>query len=461
MDPGDSPRSINLWLICACAALDGADLMILPASFRAMESSLALPPVQLATLAIGQAVAFAMSGPLWANLADNGFPRKKLLCAGACAWSICSLLLGFVSNFQIMVAIRIVNGVALSMVTPIGQLIVAEASPYSRRGYNFGWIDLSRSFGQLFSAVVMTSISNQTVLGVEGWRFGLFAMAWFSLALAILITFLMDERPRQWHPERVSILNELRKFVAYFEIPTFTVIVVQGIFNTIPYAALSFGTLYFQYLGMADWQAAAVFSMVHFGGGLGALLGGVIGDRLAAVSPSYGRPLTAQMSVFFGIPLAAIIFSVRSVEGGMYFNVGGLMLMLGLFSSWSMPGCIKPILLQIVSAGSQASAMAWMLAVEQTFGRFIGPLAVGLISEKVFGYTSTTDQLDTMAAEVRSANADALGKSLLLATILPWSICFGLYGFLHYTYRHDVRSEGLLNKASSKPSGADDIVDYS
>jgi len=467
MEIGDTNtrQSVNLWLICALAALDGMDMAILPAIFRAMEASLAFSPIQLAILAVAQACAHVTSCPAWGCLVDSGFPRKDLIGAAAFGISICSLLLGFVSNFQTMVALRITNGICLGSMGPIAASIVAEESDPSRYGYNFGWIEFSTyGIGTVISSLVITSISNLTVLGVEGWRFGLFAMAFLSCSFAILIRFLMDERSRQWHPERLSIQTELGKLFTYLQIPTFAVLVLLGMILTITTAAMNFATLFFQYLGMADWQAATVTSMLLFGTGLGGLLGGVIGDRFAAMSPSYGRPLTGQISVFLGIPFAAAVFSMQSSEGLMYLNIGGLMFMFGLFSPWFMTGCSKPILLQIVPAGSQASAVGWLLCLENAVGRFIGPLAVGFISEKVFGYTTnvqTREQVDAMTAETRSANAEALGKSLLFTTTLPFAICFVLYGILHYTYRHDVRSEGLLSKESSRVSGADGIVEYS
>lgn len=42
----------------------------------------------------------------------------------------------------------------------------------------------------------------------------------------------------------------------FFRLPTFCVMIVQGIFGTMPWTALSFMALFFQLSGISDGQAA-------------------------------------------------------------------------------------------------------------------------------------------------------------------------------------------------------------
>lgn len=405
-----------------------------------------MTPSKLAVLIVAQDVAFAVAGPFWASLADNGVSRRLLLSSGAIAWGLLTMILAFVSEFYFMVVLRALNGACLGLILPITQAVVAEDSPLSERGYSFGLVEFSnKALGQMFSAVVVTSISNKEVFGFEGFRVAFFGVALLSLAVGSVVHLWMVDKPRPWTPENIGVTVELKKFLSYLRIPTFLVVVVQGMFGTIPGAALNFATMYFQYLGMPDFQAASTFAMYVLGGGCGSLVGGIIGDRLAAHTEDHGRPLTAQVSVILGIPLAYLAFTMRpSVDS--LFTIGGVMFMLGLFSSWCAAGCNKPIFLQIVPASSQASAVAWEFCVEHTSGHLIGPLAVGFISQHFFNYTPTTAQIPSMDPVIRMRNADALGKSLTLSTIIPWSICFLLFGFLHFTYKHDVRPMDLLDK---------------
>lgn len=450
-------RSGNLWLLCALATIDGMDLQLLPASFRALEASLGMSPPKLALLAVCQDVAFSLSGPVWGSLADNGFSRRRLLCLGATAWGILTMILAFVSNFHMMAMLRVLNGACLGLLVPITQSIIAETSSVGDRGYNFGLIQFSNNaIGQVVATLVVTSISNKMFFGVEGWRVAFFGVGLLSLVLAAVVSIFMEEKPRPYTPENVGIVTEFKKFVSYFKIRTFVVVVLQGMVGTIPGAALMFATMYFQYLGLLDWQAAAAFSMYVLGGGCGGLLGGIIGDRLAGYSRDHGRPFTAQMSVFLGIPLVAAVFTMKPPADNVLITMGGMMFMLGVLSSWCATGCNKPIFTQIVPPGSQASVMAWEFCLEHTSGHILGPVAVGYVSQHFFGYTSSTQQVQDMPPEVRLANADALGKSIALSTVLPWTLCFVLYGFLHYTYKHDCRPEGPLGKASDTKKLQDD-----
>jgi MFS family permease len=387
---------------------------------------------------ICQDVAFALAGPFWGSLADNGFPRKTLLCLGAGGWSLLSLTLAFVSTFEMMAILRCMNGTMLGMLVPIVQSIVADESEVRDRGYNFGWIDMcNKAIGQTVAIFAVTSMSNMTIFGMDGWRVAFLAVGVLSLVLALAVALLMQEKPRSWKPERVGIIVEAKKFMGYFQIPTFNVISLQGMFGTIPYAAMTFGTMYFQYRGLLDWQAAIVMGTLSIGGGLGSMVGGIIGDKMHRYSSTHGRPMTAQLSVLLGIPIVYVTFTCHPPPGSRVHVLAGLVFMLGLVCSWCSAGCNKPIFLEIIPKDSVASAMAWQSCLEHACGHFIGPMAVGYISEQVFSYSIETEQVSSMTPVVQEHNANSLGNAIAISTVLPWIACFCLYGFLHITYTLD------------------------
>jgi MFS family permease len=440
-------QDANLWLLCALAAIDGMDMQLLPASFRALEASLGMGPFMLAALVACQDVAFSVSGPFWASLSDNGFSRKVLLVTGAAGWGFLTLLLSVVSNFPMMIALRILNGACLGLLIPISQSMVADMPQVKERGYNFGWLDLcNKAVGQMTATLVVTSVSNKIILGIEGWRLAFASVALLSFAVAALVSIYMEESPRQWNPEGVGVLIELKKFVSYFKIRTFVVIVLQGMVGTIPWAALAFSTMYFQYLGMLDWQAAVASAACIFGSGLGSLLGGIIGDRLSDFSESHGRPLTAQLSVFLGIPIVLAIFTLNPPADSSFQSILPLMFVLGVVSSWCSSGCNRPVFCEIVPAKNRASFMAWEFCLEHTCGHIVGPVAVSLISKKMFHYAVERQQVSAMTPAARATNAHALGGAIAFSTTLPWIMCFLLYGLLHCTYKYDLPPVDLHQK---------------
>jgi len=64
-------------------------------------------------------------------------------------------------------------------------------------------------------------------------------------------------------------------------------------------------------------------------------------------------------------------------------------------------------------------------------------MAVGYISEQVFSYSVEKEQVSSMTPVVQEHNANSLGNSIAISTVLPWIACFCLYGFLHITYALD------------------------
>lgn len=425
--------------LCAISAVKGADLQLLPSSFRAMEVDLKLKPYALGTLALCQGVACAAAGPFWGNLVDSGMSRRLLMIAGTGSWGACTLALAFVSGFWNMALLRALNGAALAMLLPVVQSFVVDLSVKSERGYIFGWLYFFSNVGQVLSCLFVTPASNRIVLGIQGWRAALAIMGILSWVIMLFIPCMIKEVPRDFKMDRVGVLKELRKLGRFMRVPTFAVIILQGVFGTIPGAALSFATMYFQYMGISDSMSALINSLRIVGDACGGLLGGLIGDSLAQLSPPYGRAITAQISLLLCLPFVYAIFVAVPQDQSMVATFAGLLFMHGLTCSWVAPGCICPVLCDIVPKRSLASAYAWEMALVFASGNSIGPILVGWLSQRIFGYRLSTQQVHNMSPEARSQNAQALGKSLFLSSALPYAICAALFSLLYCTYTHDCR----------------------
>jgi MFS family permease len=70
---------------------------------------------------------------------------------------------------------------------------------------------------------------------------------------------------------------------------------------------MGFMAMYLHYCGHSDASAAMIVSAMLLGRALGGVLGGFLGDMLASRSPNHGRPLTAEASVFLGIPFTVAL----------------------------------------------------------------------------------------------------------------------------------------------------------
>lgn len=65
-------------------------------------------------------------------------------------------------------------------------------------------------------------------------------------------------------------------------------------------------------MGMSNSAASVMVALYLLCGGLGGLLGGWIGDKVAARWPDHGRIAATQFSVIVGVPFALVIFKVSA-----------------------------------------------------------------------------------------------------------------------------------------------------
>lgn len=437
-----------LYAVCA---IEGADLQLLPASFRALEVHLGLTPSSLAFLALCQALAQWTCTPIWGSLADRGFSRKRLLGCGALAWGTVTLLSAFATDYHLMVALRILNGMALGSLSPISQSLLVDATSSSDRGQYFGWVQFSSNVGNVLCALGTSTISQRIFLGyIEGWRVAFAAVAALSVILALAVFIFMPEPPQRPVDEAMpTIAGEMSRVWRYLRIPTFRVIVLQGMFGCIPWSAMSFALFYFQYVGVSDFGASALFSTSMIGSAIGGVLGGIVGDRMAVWSRRHGRPLTAQISVASGIPLIAMILA-RVPRDPSYFNTYAVLVFIfGLVSSWCAPGVNRPILSEIVDEPDRASVFAWLVTIDGSFAALFGAPMVGLLAEHAFGYQPSQLLISHMPYAQRQSNAAALAAAILWCTIGPWILCLLCFSFLHITYGQDVAEKTHCREPSA------------
>jgi predicted MFS family arabinose efflux permease len=286
----------------------------------------------------------------------------------------------------------------------------------------------------------------------HGWRLAFALVASASIMLAFAIFFFMPEPPRRQVDTLPTIGGEIEKLRRYLRIPTFRVIVLQGLFGCIPWSALSFTIFYFQYVGISDFGASFLFALCMGGGAIGGVVGGYVGDYLAKLSPLHGRAICAQISVFAGIPLIFIVFAgiPRAPE---YYNTYAIMIFsFGVMASWCSSGVNRPILAEIVEEGDRASVFAWLITIDGSFAALLGAPMVGFLAENVFGYHPSQQIIANMAPGHRHINADALGHALLWCCILPWVLCLICFSFLHVTYGKDIGAISERKKLLDTPA---------
>ena len=142
-----------------------------------------------------------------------------------------------------------------------------------------------------------------------------------------------------------SFLSEMKDVMkeakSVMKIPSFQIIVAQGVSGSFPWSALSFATLWLELIGFSHVTTAILWTLFVVAGSFGALFGGKMGDILAQRLPNSGRIMLSQISSASAIPLAAILLLALPDDPNTAFMHGLVLSIMGLSISWNGPATNK------------------------------------------------------------------------------------------------------------------------
>lgn len=433
------PRLLQLQ-VCALVFLAGLDMVLLHCCFLALRMDLGLSLGELSTLQVVQSVGATLSAPVWAALADGTHvSRKRILIVGAIGQGIVSLLLGFVTWWGPMIALRALNGMMLSSLKPLVDGIVADHTSKLRRGRMYGRVILAMHAGSFFGTLVGTPMSTSLFFGgLQGWRvvFGLSGLLGVVAGGWVAVSMDLPRREKSSKGQDVNaclIRKETKRLARFLRIPTFDVLILTGIFGTVGMSAGGFKTLYFQMVGIDDALAGTISSCGTVAVGLGVLLGGCIGDFFAARCKHHGRALTAQISIAMGIPLEFLmLWGIAPFNGNLAWYIV-LTCLHGVFATWPLTAAKLPLLSELVPEEDRPSLMAWDGTLEHLSGTLLGGPMVAFIASTFFGF----DEADVETGK-SSVNAQALGHASTVMICGPLTVCLFCWFLLHWSYPKDL-----------------------
>lgn len=441
----DDERRKTSFVVNLGTVMERLDEQLLPSLYAYVGRSLHASPTQLGTLTLARALVQALASPL-AGVLGHYANRIHVLVAGAALWGAMCLCFASVHSVAAGYPFWAMNGIGLSLLIPAAQSVTADYYSEERRGRAFGLLYLTGTLGALVGALYATNIGHLRPLGVEGWRFAFGTVALASWAIGALALALgVDPRvakdpkyrvARAADVEESSWRQTARDVWRVVTIPSFLIIILQGIVGTLPWYALAYETFYFQLVGMSDSQAAGLMALFLGFNAIGGLLGGHVGDWAAKRWPNHGRIAVCQLSVGIGVPLAIVLFKLLPMGG----SAGGVALYAlvlaatGLLITWASTACNNPIFAEIVPPHMRNLIFAFDRSFEGALAAMGAPL-VGILAERAFGFTGTAEVGSDLEENVRKARS--LGNALLVFTAVPWTLCAFFFSGLHWTYRRD------------------------
>ncbi len=156
-------------------------------------ASLHLTNGQIGALSSGLSICWAISGFVVGTLSDALGRRKSVLIITVVIFSVCSVVSGLASSFGVLLASRMLMGLAEGPILPIAQSLVVLESSESRRGFNMGVMQNlgSNLIGSFAGPVILTALAEYF-----SWRGAFFVAAVPGLICAALVWLYVREPAR-------------------------------------------------------------------------------------------------------------------------------------------------------------------------------------------------------------------------------------------------------------------------
>ncbi|KAK3033388.1 hypothetical protein RJ639_033895 [Escallonia herrerae] len=436
---------VTLMLVNLAAIMERADESLLPGVYKEVGAAMGAGPTGLGSLTLFRSIVQSSCYPLATYLAVR-HNRAHVIALGALLWAAATFLVAFSSTFLQVAISRGLNGIGLAIVTPAIQSLVADSTDDSNRGMAFGWLQLTGNFGSIIGGLCAVLLASTSFMGIAGWRIAFHLVGLISVVVGVLVCLFANdprfsdgkEQSQIPHKPFWSEVEDLAKEAkAVIKIPSFQIIVAQGVSGSFPWSALSFAPLWLELIGFSHRTTAFLWTIFIIATSLGGLFGGKMGDILSKHSPNSGRIILSQISSGSAIPLAAILLLVLPDDASTAIMHGLVLFIMGLIMSWNAAATNNPIFAEIVPQRSRTSIYALDRSFESILSSFAPPV-VGILAQHVYGYRPIPlGSTDSQEIETDRENAAPLAKALYTAIGIPMAVCCLIYSFLYFTYPRD------------------------
>ncbi|XP_068470344.1 uncharacterized protein [Phaseolus vulgaris] len=344
-------ETATLVLVNLASIMQRADESLLPGVYKEVGEDLNADPTALGSLTLFRSLVQSLCYPLAAYLATR-HNRAHVIALGAFLWAAATFLVAISSTFTQVAISRGLNGIGLAIVIPAIQSLVADSTVDNNRGMAFGWLQLTGNLGSIIGGLCSVLIASTTVAGIPGWRIAFHLVALISIIVGILVRLFAndphysksDDKATKEAPNK-SFCSEMKDLMkeakSVIRIPTFQIIVAQGVFGSFPWSGLSFATLWLELIGFSHVTTATLWTLFIVAASFGSLFGGWMGDFLSQKLPNSGRIVLSQISAGSVIPLAAILLLGLPDDSSTAFMHGLVLVIMGFTSAWNAPATNK------------------------------------------------------------------------------------------------------------------------
>lgn len=278
---------------------------------------LGFSPQIIADLGISNAQYGFLVGAVWVmsfgvmalflgSLADR-FSRTRIIAAGVFIWSLCTWASGHAQSFEQMALARFFVASGEAALVPAAVSLLTELFSEKRRSTVMGVFFMGIPMG-----IGVSFLLAGTFGAAHGWRWTFHTLGVVGVVIALLLAFLKDDRSKApVHERGAPFVQQVRTVLGLMrQRPAPLFLVVGFVLIHVLFAGLSFTQLWLvQERGMdAASIASRIGALQLLFGALGAVVGGVAGDRLARRIPGGHAGVIALFIALCAVPMIAYRF---------------------------------------------------------------------------------------------------------------------------------------------------------
>ena len=325
---------------------------------------------QIGILASALAITWALSGFFFGVLSDR-FGRRVILIPAVFAFSVLSWLSGLAQNFEQLLLIRTLMGIAEGPCWSVITALVEESSPVCHRGRNVGLVVSAAALVGLSIAPILTT----QVAARMGWRWAFFVAGVPGILLGIFIARFVKEPQgstgRSGHSRGFAAAGEYLSVLRYRNIRLCCLGAIG--FMTWLFLQHAFAPLY---ITDVAHQSPTTAGFLLGATGLGSFF---LGFLLPALSDRLGRKTTLLIASALSM-VVPIALQIPSLYNHLWLLAGIIFLANG-------GQCMPALVLVLVPTESvpprfAATAIGFVTLTGEVIGATVAPAVGGHFAEK-------------------------------------------------------------------------------
>ncbi|AAK81432.1 putative MFS family arabinose efflux permease [Clostridium acetobutylicum] len=253
---------------------------------------------------------------------------KKLLIVGTLLLMISTFLIGFATNYKLMIVFRAIQGIFAASFAPLGFSIIVKMFPESKRiagisAITTGFV-MAGILGQLYGSIIANSYSWSVVFWLQAL---IYLMIIISMIFLVPKTDKVSERPTSFIGELVKLLISKSLFPCY--VITLTLLfcfvgmyTVMGMFFQKDFGLNNEKILWIRGIGIIGMIGSMVFAKLSKKIGVGNILSlglvcASIGVLIIGISNNVGLSVAMSVVFVFGITISLpmVVSSIGTLAG--------------------------------------------------------------------------------------------------------------------------------------------------